>query len=205
MQIRIAIDINMDLIPLEDVARQYQEQCDRFVFTANERYPIINIEKLKSTEDLRTSPYLPYMCVPCVVSLLLYNIYDDTIMTPTLFRRNPYVNSNVNFYDEYLLNMEPEEIVKEYMPNMPDAEAAKFVSDAEMLYKKYVKSYVSKYLDHVFKINHESKLLIIEILGDIKELRFDELADKLPLKEDKDGVYLWNNNTELNEELKRAR
>lgn len=205
MQIRIAIDINVDLIPLEDVARQYQEQCDRFVFTPNERYPIIDISKLKSLDDLNTVPYLPYMCVPCVVSLLLYNIYDDTIMTPTLFRRNPYVNSNVNYYDEYLLSMEPEEIVKEYMPNMPDAEAEKFVTDVEAIYNKYVKAYTSKYLDNVFKINHDSKLLIIEILGDIKEHRFDELADKLPLKEDKDGVYLWNNSTELNEELKRAR
>lgn len=195
MKIKFALDLNNRLIHIEDIFCKYSKlQESNLLFIPNQRFPLQNLYSINNGSLVRSLPYMPYICVTSVVTLLLWHIYDNTMLNTVLFKRNPYVGTIKNIYEENLLNMYPRDILYEYEPNLNNQELKTIEDAIDHIYKNDIEQYVLPYKDHIFNIDYEGRLFILEVICSIKEYRFDELEDKLPIKEDRDGVLLWNRN-----------
>lgn len=195
MKVKFALDLNNRLLYIEDIYCKHSRlEESNLLFIPNQRFPLENLHSVVNGNLIRSLPYMPYRCVPSVVSLLLWHIYDNTILNTVLFKKNPYATSIKNIYDDNLLNMYPSDILAEYEPNLTKEEIKTIEDTVELLYKTDIEQYILTYKDHIFNIDYEGRLFILEVVCNIKEYRFDELEDRLPMKEDKDGVLLWNRN-----------
>ena len=162
MKVKYAFDVNIMLLKCEEIANKYIAGDELFRFIPGYRYPIngLPINKRSKLDELdkniiSKTPYLPYKCIPCVNTLLLWQCYEDTILDQSLFKINPISSKKeLNYLKLYMLNMDSNEIIRHYIEEISDSDT-----------------------DHVFELNSDDRLFVLSILGHIKEIRYEELLN----------------------------
>lgn len=178
MKLQLAFDINLELTAIERIASKYIPDNIHFVFTPGKRYPVI--DKTKYTNSvLSKEPFMAYKCVPCVVVLLLKHVYHMTWDDRDLFESNPLLETNgENYIDKYYLDSDDGEIVEYFMSNISKKDKSKIIEEVQNLFATSgMFRHIANYKDHVFSMLHEDKILILNVEGHIKELRYQELLD----------------------------
>lgn len=183
MKVSLAFDINVYLHKCEEIADKYIKGNPLFKFVPWHRYPINGLkmedrqEMIKVQEGvIREEPYLPYKCIPIVNSLLLWYIYDTTMVDIESFRRNLiYKKNGVDYYKLYMLHMDPLEIIRYYIDGISDTDTLVIENEIKNMFENSkMKRYVAPYVDYVFDFNTDEKIIILNVIGHIKEIRYDE-------------------------------
>ena len=179
MKVSIAFDINDDLQSIERIADKYVKGDDSFLFIPSSRYPLeskLNLDK--KIDVVSKQPYLPYKCVPCVVHLLLKHAYELTWDERDLFEYNPLLEDSKNLVEEYSLNDTDMAVIQSYFPDISVDDALVIEEEVrELFYKSGMFRQLASFKDNVFDVEHEDKLIILTVLGHIKELRYNELLE----------------------------
>lgn len=191
MVVAIVLNLNRELSKLEEIANKCTYTYEGHLFSPMERYPLEDRYNIKQTEYVTNIPRMPYKCVPCFVSMMYWYIYRDNILDTRLYKENPYINSTSDYFRDYMLDVDEEEVIREYFEEISDSDMLIAIQELSNLYENHVRPHTAKYKNYVFNIRHDSVDIIIEILGSIKEVRFDEFKDKLPTKEEKNGYGVW--------------
>lgn len=196
MKLSYAVDINQQLSRCEEIADKYIGGHEGFLFIPGMRYPINGLSQEKKDKLLKYSnnivssfPYMPYKCLPCVKALLLWWLHGDTIKDKELFKTNPlYVEGKKNFYSEYMLNISTDEIIRHYIEDITDDDILVIDNEVMNLYESAgIKRMFGPYIDHLYEIDDEGRIIIIKLLGHIKEKRFEEVREQKEIEHDLKG------------------
>lgn len=180
MILSLAFDVNVYLFRCEEIANKYVADDPLFRFVPWYRYPInglpIENKSRVANELIREEPYLPYKCVPLITKLLLYYIYEATMVDTLTFKTNLVNKKNgIDYYKLYMMEMDPSEIIRHYLEEISDTDILIIENEVKNMFEETgMKRYVAQYVDHVFEIDTDSKSFILDILGHIKTIRYDE-------------------------------
>lgn len=186
MKVKYALDVNIMLLKCEEIANKYIAGDELFRFIPGYRYPIngLPINKRSKLDELdkniiSKTPYLPYKCIPCVNTLLLWQCYEDTILDQSLFKINPISSKKeLNYLKLYMLNMDSNEIIRHYIEEISDSDTIVFENEVMNIYEQSgLKRLITPYTDHVFELNSDDRLFVLSVLGHIKEIRYEELLN----------------------------
>lgn len=181
-----AIDIDQELSILEKYFNVYKpipEELKHYLkFIPTKRMPLTieDDEYYKENSFMRSRPYMPYLCLPCVENYVMFSIY---INSPDyeLFLSNPLKKDSKNFLENYygIDQNDPnphQTIITSWLEN--DMLSIDHFNVIEMMLKSILKK-ISKltnlFPNHIWKLNYETCHVILINEGDIKSFRFEEL------------------------------
>lgn len=191
MKLNLAVDINLQLTRCEEIANKYIYGHDGFLFVPGIRYPINGLSPDKRDKILKLAngtvskvPYIPYKCMPCAKALLLWWLHGDTMKEIELFKTNPlYVKGKENYYYKYMLNMTTEEIIRHYIEDITDKDLLVIDNEIMNIYEASgIKRMFAQYIDHLYEIEDEDRILVVKTIGHIKEKRFEEAREQYEIK-----------------------
>ena len=183
MIVSLAFDVNTYLYRCEEIANKHVDTDPLFRFVPWYRYPIngLPMDKRDKIDDVMSSlikpePYLPYKCVPLVNKLLRWHIYNTTMVDTLTFKTNLVDKKNGrDYYKLYMMDMDPTEIVRHYLEESSDTDVLIIENEVRNIFEETgMRRYVSQYVDHVFEFNTDNKIFILDVLGHIKSIRYDE-------------------------------
>lgn len=178
MKVQIAFDINLELIGIESIFNKYVKDDETFIFTSGKRYPVIDKSKIDKNEMISREPFMVYKCVPCVVLLLLRKVYEITWDEKDLFEYNPLMDHGENYIEKYSLSESSENVIEMFIPTISNKDKYKIIAEVNNIFgTSGIFRHIATYKDHVFEIDHEDKVFLLNVIGHIKELRYQELLD----------------------------
>lgn len=191
MKLSLAIDINTQLSKCEEIANKYIAGHEGFLFVPGMRYPVNGLDNDKRDKILKYAgnaisrvPYIPYKCMPCVKALLLWWLHGDTMKEIELFKTNPlYIKGKENYYYKYMLNMTTEEVIRHYIEDITDKDLLIMDNEVMNIYElSGIKRIFGPYIDHLYEIEDEDRIIVVKVIGHIKEKRFEEAREQYEIK-----------------------
>lgn len=197
MNLNLAVDINLQLTRCEEIANKYIYGHDGFLFVPGTRYPVNGLSPEKRDKIMKLAngvvsktPYMPYKCMPCVKALLLWWLHGDNIKEIELFKTNPlYIKGKENYYHKYMLNMTTEEVIRHYIEDITDKDLLVIDNEVMNIYEvSGIKRMFTRYIDNLYEIDDNDRILIVKAIGHIKELRFEEALEQSEIKKGLESI-----------------
>lgn len=182
-----AIEIDNELCILEKYFNLYKptpkeiEEYLRFIPTR--RMPIDPYtykDYYKHNDYIRSKPYMPYLCLPCVENYVMFNIYTNSSQFE-LFISNPIKKNSKNFLENYYgiskHDIDPcLTIIASWLEteNIPIEHYTMMKNILDRIVKQITK-YTDQYPNHIWKLDYTTSHVILINQGDIRSYRFEEL------------------------------